>query len=430
MSMPGRFAASDNGASRRAQIAWCLYDWANSGFATVILTFVFATYFVSSVAESPVAGQALWSQTLALSGLAIALVSPIVGAIADRTGPKKPWLAALSAICIVTTALLWFVQPDPGFVLWGLIFFAVANTAFEMATVFYNAMLPDIAPHGAIGRLSGWGVGSRLSWRAGLPGGCAARLCTDRRTGVWARQGDCRTCSRDRPMVAVWFAVFAIPMFLFTPDSPPTGVRLTRALGEAVRTLIDTIRQIRRYANIGRFLVARLFFIDGLNTMFAFGGIYAAGTFGMSLTEIIQFGIALNVTAGLGAALFAWIDDWIGAKRTILISLIGLIVLGIPLLLVSSKLMFWVLALPLGIFMGPAQAASRSMMARLAPEDMRSEMFGLFAVSGKITAFLGPAVLAWATLAYDSQRAGMATVIAFLVIGLVLMLWVREPASA
>ena len=164
-----------------------------------------------------------------------------------------------------------------------------------------------------------------------------------------------------------------------------------------------------------------------MNTMFAFGGIYAAGTFGMSFEEIIQFGIALNVTAGLGAAGFAWLDDRIGSKQTVQIGIVGLIAFGVPLLVVESKTAFWLLALPLGIFMGPVQAASRSLMAHLAPAELRTEMFGLYALSGKVTSFAGPAVLAWATLTFESQRAGMTTIIAFFAVGLVLMAFVAAP---
>jgi UMF1 family MFS transporter len=190
--------------------------------------------------------------------------------------------------------------------------------------------------------------------------------------------------------------------------------------------LVETARRIRQYGNIARFLIARLLYIDGLDTLFAFGGIYAAGSFGMTTAEIITFGIAINVTAGLGAAAFAWVDDAIGAKRTILIALVGLVAFGTPLLFAEGKFWFWALALPLGIFFGPAQAASRSLMARLAPPQLSAEMFGLFALSGRATAFLGPAALAWATLAFDSQRAGMATVLIFIVAGFVLLIPVRE----
>ena len=147
----------------------------------------------------------------------------------------------------------------------------------------------------------------------------------------------------------------------------------------------------------------------------------------MDTGEIIRFGIALNVTAGIGAALFAWIDDWIGARRTILIALAGIVAIGVPLLTTDSKSLFWGLAVSLGVFMGPAQAASRSLMARIAPAENMAEMFGLYALSGRITAFLGPAVLAWATVAYGSQRAGMATIIVFVFVGAVLLLAVKEP---
>ena len=179
-----------------------------------------------------------------------------------------------------------------------------------------------------------------------------------------------------------------------------------------------------------RFLLARVLYIDGLNTLCAFGGIYAAGTFGMTVDEIILFGIALNVTAGLGALSFAWIDDWIGSKRTIMIALIGLVIVGTPILFITSKTLFWVLALMMGIFMGPTQAASRSLMARLAPADQLTEMFGLFALSGKVTAFLGPAVLAWVTAIFASQRAGMATVIVFMAAGALILVTVKEPDRA
>ena len=205
------------------------------------------------------------------------------------------------------------------------------------------------------------------------------------------------------PMVAIWFAVFCIPLFLFVPDAPSTGLRPAAAAREGIATLAATLKRVRDYRQVAWFLLARIFYVDGMNTMFAFGGIYAAGTFGMTVAEVIQFGIALNITAGLGAAGFAWLDDRMGARRTIAIALTGLIAFGIPLLLVESKLWFWLVGVPLGIFMGPAQAASRSLMARLAPPELRTEMFGLFAFSGRATAFLGPAILGVVTVALDSS---------------------------
>jgi UMF1 family MFS transporter len=219
-----------------------------------------------------------------------------------------------------------------------------------------------------------------------------------------------------------------VPLFLYTPDRPKTGVGKAEAVRSGLKTLGATLRNVRRYKEIVRFLVARMIYIDGLNTLFAFGGIYAAGVYGMDMTEVIYFGIALNASAGVGAALFAWIDDWIGAKRTILIALGAITLLSAAIVLVEDKALFWTLGVMLGVFFGPAQAASRSLMARLAPRGMEAEMFGLYALSGKATAFLGPLLLAWATTAFDSQRAGMATVLIFLITGFVLLIPLKEPA--
>ena len=229
------------------------------------------------------------------------------------------------------------------------------------------------------------------------------------------------------PFVALWYLVFALPMFLLAPDRPASALSTGQAIRRGVGTLIGTIRQLPRYGNIARFLLARLFYIDGLTTLFAFGGIYAAGTFGMDFQEVLIFGILLNVTAGLGAVAFAWVDDWLGSKPTILIAVAGLTVFGAAILMVEDKLWFYVLGCIIGIFIGPAQAASRTMMARLAPPDMRTEMFGLFAFSGKATAFMGPALVGLVTAATESQRMGMATILVFFVVGGLLMLPVKEP---
>lgn len=194
--------------------------------------------------------------------------------------------------------------------------------------------------------------------------------------------------------------------------------------------LKKTLASLRSYGPITRFLIARMIYTDGINTLFAFGGIYAAGTFGMDFAELITFAIAMNVSAGLGAAAFGWIDDWMGPKKTVMIALAGLIVLGSGLLLVESKDLFWILGVGLGLFVGPAQAASRSMMARLAPPEIATEMFGLYAFSGKATAFLGPALLGAVTLAFDSQRAGMATVVVFFGVGAALLARVPDIPSS
>jgi UMF1 family MFS transporter len=410
-------------ASRLGSFSWCLYDWANSAFPTVITTFVFPAYFIKAIAADEISGTSQWGWTLSLSGLAVAVAAPLLGAVADYAGRRKPWILAFTLLSAVLTGLLWNAKPDVAFILLALVLAGGANFAFEMAMVFYNAMLPDLTTRGRIGRLSGWG------WGLGYAGGLAC-------LGVALVQAEVPVFGLDKetsehlramgPLVALWMVVFAVPLFLWTPDRPSTGKAAGEAIREGWAALVNTIRRVREFRTVVRYLIARMIYIDGLNTLFAFGGIYAAGTFGMDFSELILFGIAINVTAGLGAAGFAWIDDWIGPKRTIQIAVTGLMFLGSALLVVEGKTMFWVFALPLGIFVGPAQAASRSLMAHLAPADMRTEMFGLYALSGKATAFLGPALLAWVTVAFDSQRAGMATIIVFFVVGLFLLAGVPD----
>ncbi len=426
-SAPGDVTGGrDTGRRRRALVAWCLYDWANSAYPTVVVTFIFAAYYTTTLAESPEAGTGQWGTTIALSGLGVALLAPILGAVADQGGRRKPWIGVFTALAVLSAAGLWWVEPDPAFALLALVLVGLGNAAFEFGQVFYNAMLPEVTDEARLGRVSGW------AWGLGYAGGlvCLA-LCL-----VLFVRAEAPIFDLDReaaeqvrvigPFVALWFALFALPLFLFTPDGATRGVPAGRAIRHGLRTLLATLRALPRHGQIGRFLLARMIYTDGLNTLFAFGGIYAAGTFQMSFEEILIFGILLNVTAGLGAAGFAWVDDIFGAKPTIMVALLGLTLFGGLILLVTSKTWFIALGCAIGVFMGPAQAASRSLMARLAPAEVRTEMFGLYALAGKATAFMGPALVGWVTLWAHSQRVGMATILLFFVAGLILLIPVRE----
>ena len=412
--------------SRVAIISWAMYDWANSAYAAVITTFVFAAYFSNAVVGDPVAGTEMWGYAISISGLAVAVLSPILGAIADHIGRRKPWIFLFTAIMAASTSLLWYIKPDPAYVFCALTLVALSNLAFEMGNVFYNAMLPSLAGRERIGRVSGW------SWGFGYAGGLVCLGLTFvgfvNAEAPWFGL-DKETAEHVRvtgPFVGVWVAVFSVPLFLYTPDRPATGLSMLAAMRQGLATLGQTLRKIRDYTDVVNFLIANMIYRDGLVTLFAFGGIYAAGTFGMDFSDLVIFGIGMNVTAGLGATAFAWIDDWVGPKRTVVISLTCMAVLGSVIIFVDSKAAFLVFTLALGVFVGPTQAASRSMMAHLAPAAIRTEMFGFYALSGKATAFVGPAILAWVTAVADSQRAGMATIIAFFLVGLILLLRVPE----
>ena len=409
--------------------SWAMFDWANSAFFVIIQTFVFAAYFQRSIAADAISGTEQWGNMVSAAGLLIAFTAPILGAIADRSGRRKPWIAAFSLMSIVASFLLWYAEPSTEFLIYALVVTFIATVGAEYAFIFYNAMLPDLVPPSYMGRWSGW------SWAMGFAGGIVCLLGAlylfIESGGAWLGLNT-ETLEHIRAtfvFTAVWYLVFSIPMFLRTPDVPNNNLPVGQAIREGILQLKNSIKEARNYANIYRFLLARMIYNDAVILIYAFGGIYAAGTFGMDESQIIIFGIGLNVTAALGAVGFSWMDDRSGSKKTILASLIGLIIPVTAILFVEDIFWFWIWGLMLGVFFGPVQAASRTLMGRLAPEDKRTEMFGLFAFSGKATAFIGPKLLGWVTVLFASQRIGMSVVLVLLALGFLLMLRVQEPAK-
>lgn len=402
------------------QTAWAFFDFANSAFPTVITTFVFAAYFSQGIAENEVAGTALWGYATGAAAFLIAICAPVFGAIADHTGRRKPWIFVFSFLCVAGSACLWFATPGEQSIMLALICVGIATFGFEMAMVFYNAMLPDLATKGNEGRLSGfsWGLG----YLGGLLGlACVLVLFVQPDTPLFGINKDNAEHLRiSGPFVALWYTVFALPLFLYVPDSPQK-TSITRAVSRGLTSLKETLKQWKSHKDVFRFLLARMIYTDGLNTLFAFGGIYAAGTFNMGFNELIIFGISINVAAGFGAAVFGFLDDKWGSKQVIIIAVSCLVLVSIGTVVVTDKTHFLILGLCLGLFVGPAQAASRTYMAHAAPAEIRTELFGLYALSGKATAFLGPLSVGLVTELFSSQRAGMTTIIVFLLIGLALV---------
>ncbi len=411
--------------NRRAVASWALYDFANSAFTTLVVTFIYATYFTRGIVGDETLGTTYWSRGVTATAIAVALLSPILGAIADRGGLRKRLLALSTVLCIGGTIGLYFAEP--GQIGRALLWFVLANVAFEMAGVFYNAFLPDVAPPDKIGRVSGYG------WSLGYVGGLLCMVIAlvgfvQPETpwfGLSTENG--QNIRATNLLVAAWFALFSLPIFLWVREdrsavSPPG----TPLVSTALRQIASTFREVQDYRQVVRLLVARLFYNDGLVTIFAFGAIYAQGTFGFSTTEILLFGILLNVTAGLGAFALGFLDDILGGRRTILISLVGLFAAGALAVLTPSKSLFWVAGVLVGIFAGPNQAASRSLLGRFVPPDKENEFFGFFAFSGKATAFLGPFLLGVLTSAFGTQRAGVAVVLVFFLVGGLLLLRVDE----
>ncbi|MBD3266930.1 MFS transporter, partial [bacterium] len=352
--------------NRRAVFAWCLYDFANSAFITLVVTFIYSTYFTRSIAGDVITGTALWSRGVTISSIVVALLSPFLGALADRSGHRKRFLLGSTVICVLATAMLYF--PLPGETGEALFWFIVANIAFGLAFVFYNAYLPDIAPRDKIGRISGYG------WSLGFVGGLLAMfiamVALINPETPWlgfTKEGDAHIRATN-VLVAAWFGVFSIPLFIWVRDKPVKRRGNTlNLMWSGVRELSSTFHEIRRYREIMKFLLARLIYNDGLITVFAFAGIYSAGTFDFSMKEIMVLGVGLNIAAGIGAFALGYLDDRLGGKNTVLISLAGLILAAAIAVCATSKWGLWIGGMIAGVFAGPNQSASRSLMGRFVP---------------------------------------------------------------
>jgi MFS transporter, UMF1 family len=409
---------------RRAVWSWALFDFANSSFTTLVITFVYATYFTQAIAADPVRGTTLWSRAVTITAIVVALSSPLLGALADRGGYRKLFIGIAITICAGATAALYTAMP--GDVLLALALVVVANIAFELCEVFYNAFLPDIAPPGRIGRV--WGIGWGLGYAGGLLSLVVALATLVQPEVPWfgfsKEAGE--NIRATNLLVAAWLVVFSLPLLLWVPEDKSRVSAAQHVVRDTFAQLKRTFTEIRRHRQTVRFLVARLFYNDGLVTVFAFGGIYAAGTFGFTLTQVLQFGIVINVAAGAGAIAMGFLDDRIGGKRTIIVSLIGLIGAAALAILATSSTAFWIAGVLIGVFAGPNQSASRSLMARFVPHDSENEFFGFFAFSGKLTAFVGPFVLGVLTAVTGSQRVGVSAVVVLFVVGIALLAFVDE----
>ena len=428
--------------NKKRVFAWSMYDFANQPFSTLIITFIYGTFFTKVIAENEIIGTTLWSRAMTITAITVAFLSPIMGAVADKGGYRKLFLMFWTYICIIGSFALYF--PLPGEVFKALFWVVIANIGFEMGGVFCNAYLPDIAPKDKIGRVSGYG------WSFGYVGGLAALTLSlilfvqpeIPAFGVSKVNGEHIRVTNI--LVSIWFLIFSIPVFAWIKSDDRKQISNKNLWEESFGQLMNTFRNIRKYKDLLKLLVARIFYNDGLVTIFAFGGIYAAGTFNFSFEEIMIFGIVLNITAGSGALLLGFLDDKIGGKKTIQLSNIGLIfaciiaviipnkdlfTLNIPLIgitIISGKSFFWLSGILIGLFSGPNQASSRSLMARFIPQKMENEFFGFFAFSGKATAFIGPLLLGIMTKVFNSQRYGVAIVVIMFIIGFILLSSVDE----
>lgn len=448
-------------ASKLGQFSWALFDWSNQPFFTVITTFIFAPYFANIMVGDPVQGQAAWAFTQSTSGVLIALMSPFLGAMADAGGRRKPYIFVFQALAVLGCTALWWSHPGrPDLIGPISLAIVVATIGAEMSIVFNNSQLPHIVAPERMGRLSGFG------WGMGYCGGLIALfavlavsmpamfgLAADNDRPLFGL--DPATYEVERlmgPASAMWLIVFVLPMFLFTPDRAERKVSLSQAARQGGRALVHTVKRLRHFRNALLYLIAFMLYNDGLAAIIAFGGVYAAATFGWSTVTLGIFGIILTVFAIPGAFLGGRLDDRLGSKRTVLLAILGVIIASVGIVGVSTdrvlfflpvaglapdrglfgslqEQVFMAFAVLLGICMGPMQAASRTMIGRLAPPSMTGEFFGLFALSGRATAWMAPLAIGLVTHATGSNRLGVACVLIFLVLGFVLLLGVHEERA-
>ncbi|MFT4793762.1 MAG: UMF1 family MFS transporter [Paracoccaceae bacterium] len=436
--------------SARARWGWMLFDWASQPYHTLIITFVFAPYFVASVAANPVLGQQMWGWAAAAAGLVVALSAPVLGSFADATGPRKPWVALFSVFYVVGAAMLWFATPDDPSPVTVLIWFAIGLVGVEFATVFTNAMMPDLTSRENIGRLSGSG------WALGYVGGVVSLalmlllLAENAETGltmlgtapIFGLDAAMREGTRAvGPLTAVWYLVFILPLFLWTPDAPQRG-RMAGAMGRGLRALRASIRDLKNRPGLSWFLAASMIYRDALGGFYVFGGIYAAGVLGWSITQIGVFGILAAALGALGAWLGGRADAAFGPRIVVQICVVALGVASLLGVSVSPgrilfvvdvgqgsplpDIIFYVVGGLIGAFGGALQAASRTLLTRFADAERMTAAFGLYALAGKATAFLAPAMIATVTGLSGDQQIGIVPVVGLFALGFVLLIPARE----
>ncbi|WP_448006625.1 MFS transporter [Agromyces bauzanensis] len=431
---------------RRQVISWALWDWATQPFNSVILTFVFTALYLTSdtfldpavaaldegdpareAALADLASGLGWAITIA--GILIAVLAPVLGQRADIAGRRKLWLGGATIALVACMFALFFVQGAPQYFVLGVSLIAAGTVFSEIAGVNYNAMLVQVSTPRTVGKVSG------LGWGLGYIGGIVALVLVVVATTFewWGMPTDNGLAFRVIAVgCAVWTILFAWPVFAYVPEAPPAPRRERVSFFRGYVVLVkDVIALWRGSRPTFWFLLASAVFRDGLAGVFAFGAVIAAVAFRFTQNEVLIFGVAANLIAGLSTILAGRFDDRFGARAVIIFSLSGLLIAGLAVFFLhdAGKLVFWIFGLVLTLFVGPAQAASRSFLARVTPAGRESEIFGLYATTGRAASFLSPLLWSAFILAFGATYWGILGIMIVLAAGLVLMLFVKAPAE-
>ena len=403
--------------ARKSQIGWALYDWASSPVPTLHATFIFAVYFTTVI--MPEGGSVVWAYMTGITAFTIALIAPLLGSYADSTGKFKELIVLFIALGSIATGLLWFAQPNEAFISYAIILSAISIFFLESSFIFYNAILGKMIQRDHIGSLSG------LAWGGGYIGSVIALIVVlvvfimPDKSLFALDKSQSEHIRATMLFAASWAIIFSLPMMFYLPSFSQKNNKNNK--NSAILSLKTSIIEARKIPNLLRFLLARMAYNDGLITLFAFGGIYAAKVFSFSQFEIILFAIGLNISAGMGAIIGGFLDDNIGPIKTIKLALIGLFLCGLVAIITPYKMIFWIVGVGLGLFVGPVQSASRTYLSLTASDKHKGGLFGLYMVSGKLTSFIGPFLYGWLVMMSGNERYGMAVVLLLIALGFVLL---------
>jgi UMF1 family MFS transporter len=421
--------------TRGKVLAWGLWDWGSAAFNAVVTTFVFTVYLTSESFGPVGTVEAQLGWTLAIAGLLIAVLAPIAGQRSDTSGRRKLWLAINTYIVVAISAAMFFVYPAAEYLMLGLFLVAAGNVFFEFAGVNYNAMLVQVSTPRTIGKVSGFG------WGMGYVGGIVLLLIVyfgfiQPEVGLFGVTGDDGLDVRVTVLAsAIWFGLFALPVLIAVPEyRNPAAIDRGKVsfIGSYVRLGHDIARLWKEQRNTVWFLLASAVFRDGLAGVFTFGGVLAASVFGFSAGEVIIFAIAANVVAGISTIAVGALDDRLGAKPVIVTALIGLVMSGMLVFLLhdGGQIVFWTAGLALCLFVGPAQSASRTFLARLIPAGHEGEVFGLYATTGRAVSFLAPTAFALFVTIGGEPYFGILGIVLVIALGLALLIPVKASAPA
>tara|TARA_Y100000590_G_scaffold392855_1_gene470598 strand:- start:852 stop:2078 length:1227 start_codon:yes stop_codon:yes gene_type:complete len=403
-------------------INFAFYDFANSAFTTIIITFIFSTYFAKQIAPNPVLGQSYWGWTIGITGILVAIIGPLLGSVADKKNFTNLFIKLFTVICIILTSLLWFSKPSEKYLIYTLVVVGLANLFYELSLIFYNSILKSITRTNNLGKSSGF------SFALGYIGGILVliiciKIFIDNTTFPFGLTKENSANIRATSIVvALWYLIFSIP-FLFS---------LKKKIENKKNGFTNSISKIKELVwnnglnNIGKFLIARMLYADGLNAIIVMGGIFAVGVFNLEIKDLLLLSILMNITAFIGAILGGYANDKFTSKFVIIFSLIGLIISSTIILFIQSNIFFLIFASINGLFIGPIQSASRVFITKSIDENSQASGFGLFALSGKLTSFIGPLLVSTVTFITNSQRIGFSAAIFLLLIGFLILLKVKE----